>query len=63
MAKPSKFAGWFGIYYDGPPIVLLLLQVPIDLSPIGIAGVGKLADDWMGCTWLKWVAPLEGPSP
>ena len=40
-----------------------LLQVPIALAPIGSAGVGKLADDWLGCPRLKWFSPLEVPSP
>ena len=60
LAELSIFFGWFGIYYDGPPVVLSLLQVPIDLSPIGSAGVDKLADDFLGCPRLKWVAPLDG---
>ena len=30
------------------------------LDLIGSAGVGKLDDDWLGCPWLKWIAPLEG---
>ena len=40
-----------------------LLQVPIALDKIGSAGVGKLSDDWLLCTRLKWVAPLEATGP
>ena len=40
-----------------------LLQVPIALALIGGAGVGKLADDWLGFPSFKWVAPLEVTSP
>ena len=63
LAELSNIAGWFGIYYDGPPVFMSLLKVTITLAPIGSAGVGQLADYFMGRPWLKWVVPLEMPSP
>ena len=60
LAELSQFVGWFGIYYYGPPVVMLLVQVSMALVLIGSAGVGELSDDWLVCPRLKWVAPLEG---
>ena len=40
-----------------------LLHVTIILALIGSTGVAQLADYWIECPRLKWVAPLEGPSP